>query len=79
MWTRVFGENLCSSPVPGRLIGLDLDFQKEALETLEGVMLSGTRASLSTDAKVDFLSMKVGIPAWARPLPSSDTSPTLRG
>ena len=41
------------------LIGLDLDFQKDALETLEGVMLSGTRAALSTDAKVDFLSMKV--------------------
>jgi len=41
------------------LIGQNLDFQKDALAKLEGVMLSGTRASLSTDATVDFLEIRV--------------------
>lgn len=56
---RLVGKTLYLTCSLDGLIGLDLDFQKEALETLEGVMLSGTRAALSTDAKVDFLSMKV--------------------
>lgn len=56
---RLVGKTLYLSCALEGLIGLNLDFQKEALETLEGVMLSGTRASLSTDAKVDFLAMKV--------------------
>jgi hypothetical protein len=56
---RLVGKTLYLTCSLDGLIGLDLDFQKEALEKLEGVMLSGTRAALSTDAKVDFLSMKV--------------------
>lgn len=56
---RLVGKTLYLSCSLEGLIGLDLDFQKDALETLEGVMLSGTRAALSTDAKVDFLAMKV--------------------
>lgn len=56
---RLVGKTLYLSCALEGLIGLNLDFQKEALETLEGVMLSGTRAALSTDAKVDFLVMKV--------------------
>jgi hypothetical protein len=56
---RLVGKTLYLSCSVEGLIGLDLNFQKEALETLEGVMLSGTRASLSTDAKVDFLIVKV--------------------
>ncbi|MBL8024124.1 MAG: hypothetical protein JNK54_07585 [Elusimicrobia bacterium] len=56
---RLVGKTLALSCDLEGLIGLDLDFKKEALETLEGVMLSGTRASLSTDATVDFLFMRV--------------------
>ena len=59
MDARLVGKTLYLTCSLEGLIGLDLDFQKDALETLEGVMLSGTRAALSTDAKVDFLSMKV--------------------
>lgn len=56
---HVVGRTLYMSCAVDGLVGVDLDFDKKALETLEGVMLSGTRASLSTDAKVDFLSVQV--------------------
>lgn len=56
---RQVGRTLYMSCAVDGLIGVDLDFDKKALETLEGVMLSGTRASLSTDAKLDFLSVRV--------------------
>ncbi|MBP9127362.1 MAG: hypothetical protein KBD85_03535 [Elusimicrobia bacterium] len=56
---RLVGHTLYMSCAVDGLIGVDLDFDKKALETLEGVMMSGTRASLSTDAKVDFLSVRV--------------------
>lgn len=56
---HLVGHTLYMSCAVDGLIGVDLDFDKKALETLEGVMLSGTRASLSTDAKVDFLAIRV--------------------
>jgi hypothetical protein len=56
---RLVGHTLYMSCAVDGLIGITLDFDKKALETLEGVMMSGTRASLSTDAKVDFLSVRV--------------------
>lgn len=56
--TRRVGSTLyLACDLPG-LVGNNLDLNRKVLEKLEGMMLVGTRAALSTDAKVDFLVIK---------------------
>ena len=76
---RLLGKTLFLSCDLDGLIGLDLDFRKEALETLEGVMLSGTRASLSTDAPVDFLYMRVRDPRLGSTITLLRYIPDIKG
>lgn len=76
---RLLGKTLALSCDLEGLIGLDLDFKKEALETLEGVMLSGTRASLSTDAEVDFLFMRVRDPRLGSSISLLRYIPDIKG
>jgi hypothetical protein len=52
---RLVGKTLYIACDLEGLVTDDLDFRRDTLETFEGLMLSGTRASLSTDATVDFL------------------------
>ncbi len=61
------------------LVTDDLDFRRETLETFEGVMLSGTRASLSTDAKVDFLVVQAKDPRLKASIRLLRYIPDIRG
>lgn len=77
--SRLVGKTLYLTCDLDGLIGVDLDFRKEALETLEGVMLSGTRASLSTDAEVDFLYMRVRDPRLGSSITLLRFIPDIKG
>lgn len=76
---RLVGKTLYLTCDLEGLIGVDLDFRKEALETLEGVMLSGTRASLSTDALVDFFYMRVRDPRLGSSITLLRYIPDIKG